>query len=106
MLQKTFTEYELQKMAVKLKASLKDKTYVLNSIDFEAAFQCIAHKGYLTNDETNKISAIIKNSWSDYRHFPSYEEILLLLFLGATLDSKFFKIYMPKSILKIQNFKP
>ena len=67
MLQKTFTEYELQKMAVKLKASLKDKTYVLNSIDFEAAFQCIAHKGYLTNDETNKISAIIKNSWSDYR---------------------------------------
>ena len=59
MLQKTFTEYELQKMAVKLKAPLKDKTYVLNSIDFEAAFQCIAHKGYLTNDETNKISAII-----------------------------------------------
>ena len=31
---------------------------------------------------------------------------VLPLFLGATLDSKFFKIYMPKSILKIQNFKP
>ena len=84
MLQKTFTEYELQKMAVKLKASLKDKTYVLNSIDFEAAFQCIAHKGYLTNDETNKISAIIKNSWSDYRHFPSYEEICCASVLAAS----------------------
>ena len=84
MLQKTFTEYELQKMAVKLKASLKDKTYVLNSIDFEAAFQCIAHKGYLTNDETNKISTIIKNSWSDYRHFPSYEEICCASALAAS----------------------
>ena len=84
MLQKTFTEYELQKMAVKLKASLKDKTYVLNSIDFEAAFQCIAHKGYLTNDETNKISTIIKNSWSDYRHFPSYEEICCAAALAAS----------------------